>query len=353
MECILIMREMKFSVVIPTCERPGMLRDALHSVADQHSVQTIAEVIVSENSDSTESEVVCNEFAHLPIRYIRQSPPVHPGVHFYRVTETAKSDWVAFLGDDDMWSRYHLTEAHRSLHRNYSAIAFVGQCVIVSNQSREVRTGYAPLICARLQPGNCKSDMVWGVEEVFIESLTRTPLNMWGLVARKDCALSAFQVFKEPVQGLDSDRMMFWKLVQSGPIVVGREVSLFYRMHSSSACRLLQSQNGEFHKEQAYGYTSRMIMEARDLGVEPDAVWAKVWNKLPESDKLEILNCSLSGAMAALQDLLGHASGAWAPKLENKRGPTSALARLKRVVWQVLPPFLSSNIQRVVRRPRQ
>lgn len=96
------------SVLIPTCKRPSLLKAALSAVRNQSAVYSIAEVIISENSESSESYSVCSAFPDLPIRYFQHKSPLRVEDHFWWLTQQAYSHWIAPLGDDDMWSRYHL-----------------------------------------------------------------------------------------------------------------------------------------------------------------------------------------------------------------------------------------------------
>ena len=59
----------RVSVVIPSAGRPGMLENALRSVAHQTAANQVVEVVVSENRSDRSTEAVCAKFPELPIRY--------------------------------------------------------------------------------------------------------------------------------------------------------------------------------------------------------------------------------------------------------------------------------------------
>ncbi len=86
------------SVVIPTCDRPGFLRQALASVAAQeHRPQ---EVVVVEDGDG--AECVAGEWGSLPLRLIK-GPRRGPGAARNEGVAAAKGEVIAFLDDDDLW----------------------------------------------------------------------------------------------------------------------------------------------------------------------------------------------------------------------------------------------------------
>jgi glycosyltransferase involved in cell wall biosynthesis len=249
-----------------------MLRSALQSVANQSRRDLIKEVIVSENSDDQMSKEIVNEFPELPVSYIVQFPVVNVGNHFALLVDKVQTDWVALLGDDDMWGRYHLEEAHRCLLQEPDSIAYVGWDAYFTDESR-------PVSGARFDPlgvlnsgennkGYFKVDFV----NMSLACLNLTPLNMWATIGKKNAVSFAFQVFKEKDLGADSDRYMFWLLSQVGPVLVGKEITLFYRLHGASNNVKMHKENSAFQVEMEVIYTTRMIEELnkRSIPIEKE-----------------------------------------------------------------------------------
>jgi glycosyltransferase involved in cell wall biosynthesis len=87
------------SVVIPTHNRPDMLRGAIESVLGQ--TYPVREIIVVDNGRPKETERVVKEFG-VPIILVR-SPVPGPSTSRNRGVEISRGDYVAFLDDDDLW----------------------------------------------------------------------------------------------------------------------------------------------------------------------------------------------------------------------------------------------------------
>ena len=192
---------MEITVIIPTHRRPEMLQSALQSVANQSRRDLIKEVIVSENSDDLRSKHIVEEFPELPVTYLQQSPTVEAYYHFAILVEKVKTDYVALLGDDDMWGRYHLEEAHRCLMQEPDSIAYVGWDAYISDEFSPVSgSRFDPLgilkSCAK-KKGYFKVDFL----NMTLECLNITPFNMWSLVGEKDAVAFAFVTDTVDVEG--------------------------------------------------------------------------------------------------------------------------------------------------------
>lgn len=86
------------SVIVPTHNRPGYLREALQSVVGQEGVDL--DVIVIGDGASEEIESVAREFPG--IRYVWQ-PQAGPNAARNHAVRLARHDCVALLDDDDLW----------------------------------------------------------------------------------------------------------------------------------------------------------------------------------------------------------------------------------------------------------
>ncbi len=105
------------SVIIPTYNRPQLLRRAIQSVVDQTFINW--ELIVVQNGGTRESEAVVSAFNDIRMRYVYE-PKACP-VHARNVGVQASGGvYVAFLDDDDEWLPRKLERQLNALERNTS-----------------------------------------------------------------------------------------------------------------------------------------------------------------------------------------------------------------------------------------
>ena len=99
----------KISVVIPTCDRPDLLKECLKSVYSQ-TVKPTEVVIVDNGIKSVSIDGLSND-----IRLIRLPPKVGASKARNSGVESAKGDYVAFLDDDDKWDINYLNEIKKKI----------------------------------------------------------------------------------------------------------------------------------------------------------------------------------------------------------------------------------------------
>ena len=94
------------SILVRTHHRPGFLRQALRSIAQQ--THRPLEVVVVEDG-SSEGEAVCAEFAEqLEVRYFRLDPAQGRSKAGNRALAEARGQWLGFLDDDDLLYADHV-----------------------------------------------------------------------------------------------------------------------------------------------------------------------------------------------------------------------------------------------------
>lgn len=91
----------KVSVVIPTCNRPELLKRAIRSVLAQ-TYQDF-EIIVVDDGMKERAKDAALGFADPRIRYIQNDVSLGGGGTRNRGIDEAKGEYVAFLDDDDEW----------------------------------------------------------------------------------------------------------------------------------------------------------------------------------------------------------------------------------------------------------
>lgn len=91
----------KVSVVIPTCNRPALLKRAINSVLAQ-TYQDF-EIIVVDDGMKERSESVTLAFDDARIRYLKNETSLGGGGTRNRGIKNAHASFIAFLDDDDEW----------------------------------------------------------------------------------------------------------------------------------------------------------------------------------------------------------------------------------------------------------
>jgi glycosyltransferase involved in cell wall biosynthesis len=336
------------TVLIPTYKRPDFLRNALDSVLNQSRLDLIAEVVVSENSDDPRSEFVCREFPQLPLKFIRQSPPVGVGHHFAFLPTLANTPLVALLGDDDMWGRYHLEEAARLLANEPAAVACINMAVNVPNSARGIAGTHSTLLQTKVAPwaDRFADHWTWSAKDVLLASLFWTPLNMWSFVGRRTVMIEAMKVFTDPDQGTDSDRFMIWRIAKAGPVVIGREVGLFYRIHPDNACSRMESKAPDFHKRSWRRNLELMLDEAAEMGIDAKKEWQKTFG---DADLPAIFMSQYPMTIECRNTLLQR----WGPVRQLCGADSKPSGFLKTIAREVLPPFVQRGARSLLERIRR
>jgi hypothetical protein len=283
-----------------------MLRHTLQSIRIQSKKEYIATIIVSENSDDQRSAQVVAAFPDLPISYITQDPALDAYQHFAALLQLVNTDWVAFLGDDDLWGRYHLEEAMRCLAGAPDAIAYLGRDVIFRDDyGINFQTGhYLPPVKASHESLLTQGYQAFTPEDMHSACLLSTPLNMWTLVGKTPMIREAFRVFTETRPGSDCDRYMLWTLSQLGKILVGREISLFYRKHAENAYDQMLAEDYRFHQEKAAAYTNTMISRAEQQLPGWKTAWTAMTERMSDTERSNFWRWAIPGAKQALKACL-------------------------------------------------
>ena len=89
-----------FSIVIPTRDRPNLLRDAIQSALNQDFDDY--EIIVSDNSTNSKTEKVVSEFQSKKLKYFRTPKPLDMPKSWDFALSKANGKFITFLADDDL-----------------------------------------------------------------------------------------------------------------------------------------------------------------------------------------------------------------------------------------------------------
>jgi glycosyltransferase involved in cell wall biosynthesis len=114
------MSKPRFSIVIPTRNRPETLRSALRTCLRQDFDDY--EVVVCDNGDEPTAQPVVAECGSPRVRYVRAPRPLAMSCNWELALSHAAGEYILFLGDDDGLMRYALREIDALIHRTGTAI---------------------------------------------------------------------------------------------------------------------------------------------------------------------------------------------------------------------------------------
>lgn len=124
----------EISAVVPTRDRPDLLRRALRSIASQTAPGVIEIVVVYDQSEPDLRLI--DEFAPTPITVIHNERRL--GLAGARNTGilAAKGSWIAFCDDDDAWSPDKIRHQLQTLSENPTADFLAGNITIAIDDKR-------------------------------------------------------------------------------------------------------------------------------------------------------------------------------------------------------------------------
>lgn len=287
---------MSLTVLIPTANRAGMLREALASVARQTALSRISTVHVSENAGQAESESVCREFPGLPIRYTRRAPPLATWDHAIALINEVETEYAAILHDDDWWAPHHVQASLDGLE------AASGHAASYSAFFEPYGTSF-PLYCDN-------SLMCWSaagypaltghwtltLPEVVLASLTGTPFRYSTLMVRSSALRKSAFLFSLG-NPFDTDRMLGISLSEHGNLIYQPVPSVFIRMHPGQDARNFDQAKTHRHMLDT---TRWMLDRLHARGLDLKSLLATRLADCPSGHKLELLHrlrspCCLEG----------------------------------------------------------
>ena len=332
---------MVLTIVVPTANRPSFLPSTLRSIACQTAKRHIERVIVSENGGSQASQDIVEGFkSELPIEWVYQKNRLTPQQHGIWLANQVTTPLVAQIADDDMWDKYHLEESLFQLGNHQNAIAYFGKTVLVSENSCWPRGVFPPpfgsIATQELSQTTLKDVQIWKPRDTALNSLSSTPLNIWSVVAKTDAhrnalAESAGHSFfgKCP----SNDTLYIWRLSMQGDILVGRHVSLFYRIHPESDIQTCMRDRPSQTNNEDLLIRKEICRQALSLGIDAVKDWREAYTSIPIDKRQQIPSFSNLNLNWLIEDKLYTEE---ASRLKNE----SIFYQLRKVARIILPPFL-------------
>lgn len=238
------------TVVIPTYNRGRELLEAVATVRAQRC-QPAAIVVVDDGSDDHRALDALEFVEHDGADVIRRDSRGGPGSARNSGVALARTKWIAFLDDDDLWLPGHLSQAHRLLDGMPTASYTTSVCVLDTRVDATAvwHRSPEPRVPEPGQPG-LLSQLPW---PELVTSSWVLSTNAWRLVS-----------------GMDSDTIVedfacWWKLVGAGiPVVRGDDPQVIYRWHKDNAS------SRQEHRSNLLAAISRTLVELERNATDGD-----------------------------------------------------------------------------------
>jgi glycosyltransferase involved in cell wall biosynthesis len=115
----------KVSVIVPTCDRPALLRQALASIRALEGLDLTFEILVGDNGSARETPAIAEEFGAVYLKALTRGPSAARNVGL----RAATGEFIAFLDDDDIWLPGNVRPHIAHLELNPDLDAVIGQAV--------------------------------------------------------------------------------------------------------------------------------------------------------------------------------------------------------------------------------
>jgi len=125
----------KVSVIVPTCDRPALLREALASIRLLEGPDLTFEILVGDNGIAPETWTVAEEFGAIYLKASTRGASAARNVGL----RAATGEYLAFLDDDDVWLPENIRSQVALLDRYSTLDAVIGQ--VLYADSHLVPTG--------------------------------------------------------------------------------------------------------------------------------------------------------------------------------------------------------------------
>lgn len=131
----------RISVIVPTCDRPGMLRQALASIRALEANDLGFEILVADNGEGDAARAIAEAFDAIYLRSEARGAGAARNV----ALRAASGEYIAFLDDDDAWLAGNIRPQLALLDQRPDLDAVVGQVIYADPDLRPYGEPYPPL----------------------------------------------------------------------------------------------------------------------------------------------------------------------------------------------------------------
>jgi glycosyltransferase involved in cell wall biosynthesis len=202
------------SVVVPTRNRPHLLRLSVLSALRQRGADV--EVIVVDDASTNDTAAMVSNVADRRVRLLRQASRGGVSATRNRGIEEASGEWIAFLDDDDLWAPEKLMLQLESATRAGRTWAYAGD-VNVDDDLRVLSASRPP------------------TPEQVMEALPRynpVPSGASNVIVRADALAEAGHF--DPYLRRTEDWDMWIRLARAGPPACVSRPLVGYRFHTAN-----------------------------------------------------------------------------------------------------------------------
>ena len=128
------MKTQMVSVVVPTRDRPTLLREALQSIRTLERNGVLFEIIVGDNGTSAETRLVAEAFNAVYLHTSKNGSAAARNI----AMSAATAEYIAFLDDDDIWTSDHIHGHLKLLAANPQIEMVFGQIINTDPQRHPI-----------------------------------------------------------------------------------------------------------------------------------------------------------------------------------------------------------------------
>lgn len=253
-----VMTRPMFSVMIPTHNCAGYLRETLASVlvqdpgADQMQVE-----VIDDCSTADDPEAVVAEMGRGRVAFHRNPRNLGPTQTFTVCIERARGHWVHILHGDDVILPGFYEECRRALTSRPDLVMVVGPLVMIDETGRWI---------AVIGP---KGQEAGGVFEDFLRTAAVEQLLQFAGVVVKREAYERVGGFCT-VFGHVADMDMWFRVGELGPVWCTRRPYGLFRVHAGSDSRRQMVLGTNMHEEVVAAQMNMARLAARSITPPPD-----------------------------------------------------------------------------------
>ena len=219
------------TVLIPTANRPDLLRTALRSVQRQTELSKVTKIIVSEHLGNRASEQVCKEFDDLPIQYFYRDPLGDAKRGFALMLKEVESKFIAILFDDDWWAPNHIANGAKYCAAEPSFSCYLSAYFMVEGERSLLRCHPTMEFWFGAGCPSLETDWKLTLSDTAAACLVDVPCTYSSMIAPLENIEKAHVASLKVGNQYDSDRIVTLELAKQGPIIVNPTPEVFVRFH--------------------------------------------------------------------------------------------------------------------------